>query len=73
MALHAVFYDLRYAVTYQYLEEVLTKRGVKVDHATLNRCVIEYSPALRVNSELERSYHNQDKLCYKTTTIADTM
>jgi putative transposase len=35
--LHAVFFYVRYGVSYRHLEEILTKRGVRVDHATLNR------------------------------------
>ncbi len=35
--LHAVFFYIRYAVSYRDLEEILAERGVTVDHATLNR------------------------------------
>ena len=35
--LHAVFFYVRYAVSYRDLEEILEERGVRVDHATLNR------------------------------------
>jgi putative transposase len=41
--LHAVFFYVRYAVSYRDLEEILEERGVKADHATLNRWVIRYS------------------------------
>ena len=34
--LHAVFFYVRYAVTYRDLQEILAERGVSVDHATLN-------------------------------------
>ncbi len=44
--LHAVFFYVRYAVSYRDLEEILEERGVKVDHATLNRWVIRYSSSL---------------------------
>ena len=40
--LFAVFFYLRYAVSYHDLEEIMQERGVDVDHATLNRWVIEY-------------------------------
>ena len=36
---HAVFFYVRYAVSYRDLEEILAERGVAVDHATLNRWV----------------------------------
>lgn len=35
--LYAVFFYVRYAVSYRDLEEVVAERGVEVDHATLNR------------------------------------
>ena len=41
--LHAVFFYVRYAVSYRDLEEILEERGVKDDHATLNRWVVRYS------------------------------
>ena len=44
--LHAVFFYLRYAVSYSDLEEILLERGVDVDHATLNRWVVKYSPLI---------------------------
>ena len=44
--LFAVFFYVRYAVSYHDLEEIMQERGVDVDHATLNRWVIEYGPLL---------------------------
>ena len=44
VVLHAEFFYLRYAVSYRDLEEILQERGVDVDHATLNRWVVRYSP-----------------------------
>lgn len=34
--LHAVFFYVRYPVSYRDLQEILAERGVSVDHATLN-------------------------------------
>ena len=42
--LFAVFFYVRYPVSYDDLEEIMTERGVDVDHATLNHWVIEYGP-----------------------------
>jgi len=42
--LYAVFFYVRYAVSYRDLEEIIAERGVQVDHATLNRWVVKYSP-----------------------------
>jgi len=44
--LHAVFFYVRYAVSYRDLEEILAERGIRVDHATLNRWVVKYASAL---------------------------
>ncbi len=35
-----------YSLSYRNIEEMMLERGTKVDHATLNRWVIEYSPLL---------------------------
>ncbi len=47
---HAVFFYVRYAVSYRDLEEILAERGVSVDHATLNRWVVKYSPLIAANA-----------------------
>jgi len=44
--LHAVFFYLRYAVSYRDLEEIPAERGVTVDHATLNRWVVKFAPQI---------------------------
>lgn len=41
--LYAVFFYVRYSVSYHDLQEILAERGVSVDHATLNRWVVRYS------------------------------
>ena len=41
--LFAVFFYVRYGVSYRDLEEIMGERGVQVDHTTLNRWVIRYS------------------------------
>ncbi len=42
--LFALFFYLRYPVSYHDLEEIMQERGVDVDHVALNRWVIDYSP-----------------------------
>lgn len=44
--LHAVFFYVRYAVSYRDLQEILLERGIDVDHTTLNRWVVKYSPLI---------------------------
>lgn len=44
--LYAVFFYVRYAVSYRDLEEIMVERGVIVDHATLNRWVVKFAPLI---------------------------
>jgi putative transposase len=44
--LYAVFFYVRYGVSYRDLEEIMDERGVQADHSTLNRWVIRYSPLI---------------------------
>ena len=43
MILFAVFFYVRYAVSYRDLEEIMAEHGVTVDHAPLNRWVVHYA------------------------------
>ena len=52
--LYAVFFYVRYAVSYRDLEEIMAERGVSVDHATLNRWVVRYSPPLAREANLRK-------------------
>ncbi|RWR44736.1 IS6 family transposase [Sinirhodobacter ferrireducens] len=49
--LHAVFFYLRYAVSYRDLEEILAERGIMVDHAPLNRWVVKFAPLIAVRAQ----------------------
>ena len=44
--LYSVFFYVRYGISYRDLEEIMAERGVSVDHATLNRWVVRYSPLI---------------------------
>ena len=52
--LHAVFFYLRYAVSWRDLEENLAERGVQVDHATLNRWVVKYAPLIAAQAQARK-------------------
>ena len=56
--LYAVFFYLRYAVSYRDLEEIMEERGVTVDHATLNRWVIKQSPLIAIEAQRRKSRTN---------------
>jgi len=53
--LYAVFFYVRYAVSYRDLEEIMEERGVEVDHATLNRWVIRYAPLLAASAKSRKN------------------
>lgn len=52
--LQAVFFYVRYAVSYRHLEEILAERGVAVDDATLNRWVVKYSPLIAATAQARK-------------------
>ena len=41
--LMAVRWYLAYSLSYRDIEELLLERGLKIDHSTINRWVLEYS------------------------------
>jgi len=50
--IHSVYLYCRFSLSYRDIEEILETRGIKVDHATLQRWVIKFSPVL--NSEFRK-------------------
>ena len=44
--LWGVRWYVAYPISYRQLEEMMEERGVEVDHSTLNRWVLKYSPLL---------------------------
>ena len=42
---------LRYNLSYRDIEELIAERGIALDHSTLNRWVIRYTPGLVENSQ----------------------
>ncbi|GAW37200.1 transposase IS66 family protein [Roseovarius sp. A-2] len=54
VVLYAVFFYVRYAVSYRDLEEIMAERGVVVDHATLNRWVVKFSPLIAANAQTRK-------------------
>ncbi|TQM89987.1 IS6 family transposase [Roseinatronobacter monicus] len=54
VVLFAVFFYLRYPVSYRDLEEIMQERGVDVDHATLNRWVVKYSPLIASKAQAKK-------------------
>ena len=44
--LQTVRWYVAYSLSYRDVEELMQERGISVDHSTLNRWVIHYSPLL---------------------------
>jgi putative transposase len=44
--LQAVYFKLRFSLSYRDVEELLSTRGVTVDHATIQRWVYKFSPLI---------------------------
>lgn len=44
-----VYWYLRYALSYRDLEEMAKDRGLEVDHSTLQRWVVKYTPQVEIN------------------------
>src|ERR687884_1677387 len=53
--LMGVRWYLAYPLSTRHIEELMAERGVEVDHATINRWVIKYSP------QLEEAFHRRKR------------
>jgi putative transposase len=48
IVLQAVYWYLRYSLSYRDIEELMKERGVEVDHARVQRWVVKYIPLLEI-------------------------
>ena len=55
MILMLVRWYVAYALSYRDIEELAAERGLQVDHSTINRWVVYYSP------QLEESFRKRGK------------
>src|SRR5713226_13825 len=53
--LMGVRWYLAYPLSYRHVEELMEERGVRLDHATLQRWVVKYSP------QLEEAFHRRKR------------
>jgi putative transposase len=53
--LTCVRWYLAYPLSYRHVEELMQERGVSVDHSTVNRWVVKYSP------QLEEAFHRRKR------------
>ena len=47
--LQAVYFKLRFTMSYRDVEELLSIRGVQVDHSTIQRWVYKFTPMIEAN------------------------
>jgi len=47
--LQAVYFKLRFTLSYRDVEELMRIRGVRVDHSTIQRWVFKFSPSIEAN------------------------
>ena len=45
----AIRWYVAYALSYRNIEELMSERGLSVDHSTINRWVVKYAPQLENN------------------------
>jgi putative transposase len=52
--LQAVYFKLRFTLSYRDLEEIMKMRGVQVDHATIQRWVYKFSPFIEARMKKQK-------------------
>jgi len=52
--LQAVYFKLRFSLSYRDVEELLSIRGVTVDHATIQRWVYKFTPLIEAGLKKRR-------------------
>jgi transposase-like protein len=59
--LTGVRWYVAYPLSYRHVEELMQERGVPVDHATIQRWVVKYSPLLEIcqSCNLHKTLCNQ--------------
>ena len=63
--LMGVRWYLAYPLSYRHVEELMEERGVPVDHATIQRWVVTYSPLL------EAAFHRRKRPVYVSWVFCD--
>lgn len=52
--LQAVYFKLRFTLSYRGVEEIMKVRGVQVDHATIQRWVYKFAPLIEFQMKREK-------------------
>ena len=64
--LTCVRWYLAYPLSYRQLEEMRQERGVRVEHVTLNRWVLNYAP------QLEEAFHRRKRPAWSSWRMDET-
>jgi len=64
--LTSVRWYVAYPLSYRHVEELMAERGVSVDHATLQRWVVKYSPLL------EAAFHRRKQPVWTSWRMDET-
>ena len=62
----AVRWYVAYPLSYRHVEEMLKERGLKIDHSTIQRWVVEYSP------QLEKEFRKHKKAVERSWRMDET-
>jgi putative transposase len=65
--LMGVRWYLAYPLSTRHVEELMEERGVDVDHATINRWVVKYSP------QLEEAFHRRKRSIWTSWRMDETL
>jgi putative transposase len=64
--LTCVRWYVAYPLSYRQVEELMQERGVSIDHATINRWVVKYSP------QLEEAFHRRKRPVWLSWRVDET-
>ena len=64
--IQAVYYKFRFGLSYRDIEELMAIRGIKVDHATIQRWVFKFTPLL------EKEFNKRKKVVGKRWRMDET-
>ncbi len=56
--LQCVYWYLRYSLSYRDIEEMMRERGIEVDHVTIYRWVIKFTPTLEETFRKQKKRHH---------------
>ena len=55
LILQAVYFKLRFTLSYRDVEEIMKMRGIQVDHSTIQRWVFKFSPLIEAQMKKRKN------------------